>query len=52
MDLLLTHGLLHLVGYDDRDPVEAALMHGREREILGRRRVPPPARLWKGLLHG
>lgn len=52
MDLLLTHGVLHLVGYDDRDPVEAALMHGREREILSRRRVPPPARLWKGLLHG
>ncbi len=50
LDLLVTHGVLHLVGYDDRDPVEARLMHERERQILtaGRRRVP--ARLWKGLL--
>ena len=50
LDLLVTHGVLHLVGYDDRDPVEAALMHGREREILrsGRRRLP--AKLWRGLL--
>jgi probable rRNA maturation factor len=49
LDLLVTHGVLHLVGYDDRDPVEAALMHGREREILeaGRRL---PERLWRGLL--
>jgi len=50
LDLLVTHGVLHLVGYDDRDPVEADLMHEREREILsaGRRRLPP--RLWRGLL--
>jgi rRNA maturation RNase YbeY len=50
LDLLVTHGVLHLVGYDDRDPVEAALMHDRERSILqiGRRRLP--AKLWKGLL--
>jgi probable rRNA maturation factor len=51
LDLLTTHGILHLVGYDDRDPVEADLMHRREREILtagGRR---PPDRLWRGLLH-
>ena len=50
LDLLVTHGVLHLVGYDDRDPVEAGLMHEREREILsaGRRRLPP--RLWQGLL--
>jgi len=50
LDLLVTHGVLHLVGYDDRDPVEAALMHGREREILetGRRRLPE--KLWQGLL--
>jgi probable rRNA maturation factor len=50
MDLLVTHGVLHLVGYDDRDPVEAALMHRRERQILqtGRPRLPP--RLWSGLL--
>lgn len=50
LDLLVTHGVLHLAGYDDRDPVEARLMHQREREILsaGGRRLP--ARLWHGLL--
>ena len=48
LDLLATHGTLHLVGYDDRDPVEADLMHRREREILG----STPARLWQGLIHG
>lgn len=47
LDLLATHGTLHLVGYDDRDPVEADLMHRREREILG----ATPERLWRGLLH-
>jgi probable rRNA maturation factor len=47
LDLLVTHGTLHLVGYDDRDPVEADLMHRRERDIL--RHAPP--RLWAGLLH-
>jgi probable rRNA maturation factor len=46
LDLLVTHGTLHLVGYDDRDPVEADLMHRRERDILAH----APARLWKGLL--
>jgi probable rRNA maturation factor len=47
LDLLATHGTLHLVGWDDRDPVEADLMHRRERQILGR----TPARLWSGLLN-
>jgi probable rRNA maturation factor len=47
LDLLVTHGTLHLIGYDDRDPVEADLMHRREREILG----DSPDRLWRGLLH-
>ena len=47
LDLLVTHGTLHLVGYDDRDPLEADLMHRREREIL----AGAPARLWTGLLH-
>jgi probable rRNA maturation factor len=46
LDLLATHGALHLVGYDDRDPVEADLMHRREREILG----DTPERRWRGLL--
>ena len=36
LDLLVIHGLLHLVGYDDQDPIEARLMHDREMEILGR----------------
>ena len=46
LDLLATHGTLHLVGWDDRDPVEADLMHRREREILR----DAPSRLWRGLL--
>jgi probable rRNA maturation factor len=52
LDLLTTHGILHLIGYDDRDPVEADLMHRREREILAAGGCRPPARLWRGLLHG
>jgi probable rRNA maturation factor len=51
LELLVTHGILHLVGYDDRDPVEARLMHQRERQILATGGRRPPARLWKGLLH-
>jgi probable rRNA maturation factor len=50
LDLLVTHGVLHLVGWDDRDPLEARLMHEREREILGSGPRRPPERLWKGLL--
>ncbi len=51
MDLLLVHGLLHLVGYDDQDPVEARLMHELEREILSRgHRRALPSRLWTGLI--
>ena len=46
LELLATHGTLHLVGWDDRDPVEADLMHRREREILR----DAPDRLWKDLL--
>ena len=51
LQLLVTHGILHLIGYDDRDPVEARLMHGREREILASAYARLPARLWRGLLH-
>jgi probable rRNA maturation factor len=36
LDLLCCHGCLHLVGYDDRDPLEARLMHAREMSLLGR----------------
>jgi probable rRNA maturation factor len=51
LDLLLVHGLLHLVGYDDHTPGKARLMHERERQILSqiRHRVPP-TRLFTGLL--
>lgn len=36
LELLLyaVHGLLHLLGYDDRDPRAAAAMHRREDELL------------------
>jgi probable rRNA maturation factor len=50
LSLLVTHGVLHLVGYDDRDPVEADLMHRRERAILGQEPRRVPVRLWSGLL--
>jgi probable rRNA maturation factor len=49
--LLVTHGVLHVIGYDDRDPVEAALMHRRERAILESSGERVPDRLWTGLLH-
>jgi probable rRNA maturation factor len=48
--LLVTHGVLHVIGYDDRDPVEAELMHRRERAILESGNRSIPSRLWKGLL--
>jgi probable rRNA maturation factor len=51
LQLLATHGVLHLIGYDDRDPVEADLMHRREREILSSRGRRIPEQLWSGLLH-
>lgn len=40
--LLLAHGVLHLRGYDDRTPAEAARMHARAEAIL--RRVLRPRR--------
>jgi len=36
LDLLCCHACLHLVGYDDRDPLQARLMHAREMALLGR----------------
>jgi probable rRNA maturation factor len=36
LDLLCCHACLHLAGYDDREPVEARLMHAREMDLLGR----------------
>lgn len=34
--LLVTHGILHLLGYDDGTPRKRARMWQRQREILGR----------------
>lgn len=50
LELLVVHGLLHLMGYDDRYPLEARLMHERARAILERVSGPTPERLWTGLL--
>jgi probable rRNA maturation factor len=51
LDLLLVHGLLHLAGYDDQEPIAARRMHERARQILSAaRRRALPARLWTGLL--
>ena len=36
LDLLCCHACLHLIGYDDREPREARLMHAREMDLLGR----------------
>jgi rRNA maturation RNase YbeY len=34
VDVLLVHGLLHLLGYDDHDPAERERMHGRQDALL------------------
>jgi probable rRNA maturation factor len=34
LSLMVTHGLLHLLGYDHQNDEEAEVMEGREREIL------------------
>jgi len=36
LDLLATHGVLHLLGYDDRTPRKRAKMWAKQAEILGR----------------
>ena len=48
LDLLGCHACLHLVGYDDREPLEARLMHTREMELLGRVYARPAASLHVG----
>ena len=35
LSYLVTHGLLHLLGYDHEDPEDARLMRGREEALLG-----------------
>ncbi len=34
LQLYVIHGVLHLLGYDDRDEQDAARMHAREDELL------------------
>ena len=34
MALMVTHGILHLLGYDHRDDHEAEMMERRERELM------------------
>lgn len=36
LDLLAVHGVLHLLGYDDRTPIKCARMWKRQAEILDR----------------
>lgn len=36
IDHLLTHGVLHLLGYDHVEPEEERRMHAREMKLLGR----------------
>ena len=50
LDLLIVHGILHLVGWDDHGLREARLMHERERELLAEAGRRAPSRLWSGLL--
>jgi probable rRNA maturation factor len=39
--LLVVHGILHLMGMDHEDPIEAQVMQRRERELLDRFHVAP-----------
>jgi probable rRNA maturation factor len=38
--LYVIHGLLHLCGYDDHEPADAAAMHERERHYLRQLALP------------
>lgn len=35
MDVLLAHGLLHLLGYDHSEPEQERIMFARQEEVLG-----------------
>jgi len=46
LDLLCTHGILHLLGYDHAEPEEEREMFGLQESLLAEwRRPPPPPRL-------
>ena len=42
MALIVTHGILHLLGYDHNDPADAAVMTVREREFLAKEGIELP----------
>lgn len=42
MTLIVTHGILHLLGYDHSDPADAAIMSARERELLAKEGIELP----------
>ena len=42
MVLIVTHGILHLLGYDHNDPADAAVMTAREREFLAKEGIELP----------
>ncbi len=42
MALIVTHGILHLLGYDHNDPADAAVMTAREREFLAKEGIELP----------
>lgn len=42
MALIVTHGILHLLGYDHSDPADAAKMSARERELLKKEGIELP----------
>jgi probable rRNA maturation factor len=39
---LVIHGVLHLLGYDHENDIDAAVMEAREIELLGTLGVPDP----------
>jgi probable rRNA maturation factor len=41
--LLVVHGILHVLGHDHAEPVEAERMQAREQELLARYHRPPAA---------
>lgn len=42
MALIVTHGILHLLGYDHNDPADAATMTARERDFLKQEGIELP----------